>query len=300
VLCVPEDAPAAKLTQIRVYGARPLRVRGMVGSPAALRTVFDRLRAITAARGMPLGVSAYACSPQAMAGIESLGRELLAAFDTPPDRVFVPVGGGGLLVATARGLRAGGGEGAPAEDRDAGHNGQATHGQGAQGARGGSPEPEPGAATKVHAVQAEGNDTLVGALHAGETHAREVTTSARISGLAVPLDLDATAAMNAVRASGGDAHLVDDALVWEVQAHLARHEGLYVEPAGAVSVAGVWRAAEQGQIGTGERVVCVLTGHGFKDAAAAQRMAERESAAGLVVSPVDIDQVLLDRLLADR
>src|SRR5687767_10728178 len=100
VLCVPEDAPEAKLTQILAYGARLLRVRGMVGSTAALRGVFDRLRTIAAARRMPLGVSAYALSPDAMAGIEPLGHELVADLAVAPDRVFAPVGGGGLLVAT--------------------------------------------------------------------------------------------------------------------------------------------------------------------------------------------------------
>src|SRR5687767_3253297 len=104
VLCVPDNAPPAKLTQILAHGARLVRVRGMVESIAALRTVLDRLSLVAAARRMPLGVSAYALSPHAMAGIEPLGRELVTALGVAPDRVFVPVGGGGLLVATWRGL----------------------------------------------------------------------------------------------------------------------------------------------------------------------------------------------------
>src|SRR5688572_20981649 len=56
VLCVPEHAPAAKLTQIQAYGAHLLRVPGMVDSPATLRALFDRLQDIASRRGMPLGV----------------------------------------------------------------------------------------------------------------------------------------------------------------------------------------------------------------------------------------------------
>lgn len=270
VLCVPADAPAAKLTQIQAYGARLLRIPGMVDSPGALRAVLDRLRAVVAARGMPLGTSAYALSPEAMKGNEPIGQELVAQLGAPPDRVFAPMGSGGLVIASRRGLL--------------------TAGAGA---------------TRVHAVQPASNDTLVSALHAGESRAREVTTPGHtnISGLGIPIDLDASAALAAVRDSGGDGHLVDDDLVWEMQAHLVRHEGLYVEPAGAASVAGMWQAAQatgsnSRAIGSHERVVCLLTGHGFKDERAAQRLAGAGSDRGLVVEPDEIDERLLDRLRA--
>jgi threonine synthase len=231
---------------------------------------------------MPLGVSAYALSPDAMAGIEPLGQELVVALSTAPERVFVPVGGGGLLVATWRGLHAiAGGDGATRAAVPNGTEGATT-----------------GARTRLHAVQVEGNDTLVSALHAGETRAREVATPATISGLVVPLDLDATAALHAVRASGGDGHVVEDEHVWQAQAELARHEGLYVEPAGAVSVAGLRQAVEQSQVRPDERVVCLLTGHGYKDAAAAGRMAGRDGSCDVVVSPEEIDATLLDRVPA--
>jgi threonine synthase len=42
-------------------------------------------------------------------------------------------------------------------------------------------------------------------------------------------------------------------------------EGLFVEPSGSVGLAGLRRLAGSGQVGRDERVVCVLTGSGFKD-----------------------------------
>ncbi len=285
VLCVPEEAPPAKLVQIRACGAQVLRVRGMIATPQTLRNVLERLSALAARRALPLGVSAYACSPQAMVGIEPLSAEIVRDLGRAPDRVFCPVGGGGLLTATWRGfLRLD---------------------ELARGQR--SPLP---ARPRIHAVQPARNDTVVSALHAGEPRAREVTTATtvtRISGLGVPLDLDATAALQAVRASGGDGHLVDDEFVWEIQALLAQREGLYVEPAGAASVAGLWVATRSGTIGRTEYVVCLLTGHGFKDAAAARRLAARAAAAtgrprrqAPTVEAGDLDDALLDRLLAGR
>jgi threonine synthase len=43
------------------------------------------------------------------------------------------------------------------------------------------------------------------------------------------------------------------------------HEGLFVEPASAASVAGMLTLAEAGELDRGATVVCVLTGHGLKD-----------------------------------
>jgi threonine synthase len=268
VLCVPENAPEAKLTQIQAYGAHLLRVPGMVDSRAALRSLFERLRAVAERRGMPLGVSAYALSPDAMAGIEPISQEIVSALGRVPDRVFVPVGAGGLLVATWRGF-------------DSAANSLGT----SSGNR---------TTPRIHAVQAAGNDTVVSALHASEDRAREVETVARVSGLAVPIDLDATAALRAVRASGGDGHLVETEWVWEVQSRLARHEGLYVEPAAAVSVAGLWQAVQHGRVDPRERIVCLLTGHGYKDEAAARRMAQESASSTRRVVPEEIDDALRD------
>ena len=46
---------------------------------------------------------------------------------------------------------------------------------------------------------------------------------------------------------------------------LAAAEGVFVEPASAASVAGLFAAADQGLVEPGESVVCTVTGHGLKD-----------------------------------
>ena len=46
---------------------------------------------------------------------------------------------------------------------------------------------------------------------------------------------------------------------------LASHEGVFVEPASAASVAGLLQAAATGLVERDETIVCTVTGHGLKD-----------------------------------
>jgi threonine synthase len=68
-------------------------------------------------------------------------------------------------------------------------------------------------------------------------------------------------AMDAVTSSGGEVRPVTDAEIIDAYRWLARHEGVFCEPASAASVAGLMRYGAP----EGARVVCVLTGHGLKD-----------------------------------
>jgi threonine synthase len=65
--------------------------------------------------------------------------------------------------------------------------------------------------------------------------------------------------------SGGWFDECTDAEILHVQKLLAQSEGIFCEPASAVSLAGVLKNLEQGRIGEGVRIVCTLTGHGLKD-----------------------------------
>jgi threonine synthase len=75
-----------------------------------------------------------------------------------------------------------------------------------------------------------------------------------------------TGAMDAIRGSGGAVRALSDAQILEAHRRLARQEGLFAEPASAASVAGLLALAASGELPAGAVVVCVLTGHGLKDA----------------------------------
>ncbi|NBY49412.1 MAG: pyridoxal-phosphate dependent enzyme, partial [Proteobacteria bacterium] len=271
IVCVPVEAPEAKLVQIRAYGARIVRVRGMLDTPVAVRILIDRLATVCASFGMPLGTSAYEIAPEAMAGIEPLGAELADVPSGSPDRIFAPIGGGGLLTAIFRGL--------PNPTSLTGHANRAI---------------------RIHGVQPSGNDTVVGPLRAGKDTARTLGAGeahTAISGLGVPIDLDATRALHAIRSTGGDGHLVADTSVWDAQAMLARHEGLFIEPAGSTSVAGLIDAARAGQIGADDHVICVLTGHGFKDGPASIRLADHHPLDPDILDATDLTGEYFARIL---
>jgi threonine synthase len=72
-------------------------------------------------------------------------------------------------------------------------------------------------------------------------------------------------AAKAVKESNGLVETVSDSEILEAQRLLAQHEGLFVEPASAASVAGLIKLVKMGLVDKDEKVVCILTGHGLKD-----------------------------------
>ncbi|MEL4318910.1 threonine synthase [Leifsonia sp. YIM 134122] len=67
---------------------------------------------------------------------------------------------------------------------------------------------------------------------------------------------------------------IDDARILEAQRILSSEVGIFVEPASAISVAGLLEQAEAGVIGQGATVVLTVTGHGLKDPQWALRTAD--------------------------
>ncbi|MCB1204627.1 MAG: pyridoxal-phosphate dependent enzyme [Verrucomicrobiae bacterium] len=240
-LAIVEPAPDDKLRQMLAYGASLSRIRGFGLDPEASASIFAALRRLAARPGWALEVSAYSVSPDGMRGVETIAFELDEQRDGAVDHVFVPSGGGGLCLATARGFTV---------------------------CR---------ASPAIHCVQPEGNNTIAGPLREGRDHGRRAdlcTTS--ISGLQVPNLLDANAVIAACRESGGTGHAVADDAIYSLQARLAREEGIFSEPAGAVALAGALKAAAGGEVDPDAVIVCLVTGSGFKDGASLSRMADAE------------------------
>jgi len=97
-------------------------------------------------------------------------------------------------------------------------------------------------------------------------------------------------AMDAQQSSGGAFRAVTDDEILHAYHLVAEREGVFVEPASAVSVAGLLAAHEQGWLEPGQLVVCTVTGHGLKDPGTALY--------GTVeVEPVPVDPVAVARAL---
>ncbi len=56
-----------------------------------------------------------------------------------------------------------------------------------------------------------------------------------------------------------------DEEILAMQSQLASQEGIFCEPASAISVAGLMRDIQSGKVKEGSTIVCTLTGHGLKD-----------------------------------
>lgn len=236
-IAIVETAPAGKLRQMLAYGADLSRIRGFGLDPAVTVGVFSSLSGLASRPGHALQISAYSLSPLGMMGVESISHELADQLGERIDHVFCPAGGGGLCLATARGF-----------ERNA-------------------------ASPAVHCVQPEGNDTIAGPLRDGLDAGRTIhPCTTAISGLQVPTVLDADDTIAACRRSGGTGHLVSDLAVWEFQRRLAREEGIFCEPAGAVALAGALQALARADISAADTVVCLVTGSGFKDETSLDRM----------------------------
>jgi threonine synthase len=76
----------------------------------------------------------------------------------------------------------------------------------------------------------------------------------------------------AIEESRGAIDIVSDEEIVAAQKWLARHEGIFVEPASAAAIAGLFKCCDSKEatcsfkeIPEGSRIVCTVTGHGLKD-----------------------------------
>jgi threonine synthase len=80
-------------------------------------------------------------------------------------------------------------------------------------------------------------------------------------------------ASEAIKDSGGAIDIVTDEEILSAQHWLASHEGIFVEPASAASIAGLFKCTDEGRgaafslagVAEGSTIVCTVTGHGLKD-----------------------------------
>ena len=252
LVAIVEGAPLGKLQQMLCYGAKLYRVRGFGSDAGISNAVFEQIMRWGSAPDAAVQVSSYKYSAPGMTGVETVSFELAEQASSPIDHLFCPAGGGGLAVAAARGFR---------KLVDFGHLSK-------------SPA--------VEVVQPEGNDTISSPLRDGSLKAREVTSTTKISGLQVPTVNDGHWVVTECRANGGSGHVVTDEEVWETQSRLAREEGVFTEPAGAVALAGALRAAREKRVDPDANIVCMVTGSGFKDPHSVEQMVEATNGAPLI------------------
>jgi threonine synthase len=259
-----EKAARAKIAQILAYGPRVFAVERLGYDPDVEQATWRNIRAICDANGWGMLVTAHKFSPHAMEGVKTIAYEIceqlaggIPTQGQAPDLVYVPVGGGGLLSAVWKGF---------VEWQAAGRIDRLP---------------------QIVAAQPIGCDGIAQAWREGRAVRPIDGCSSTISGLQLTAPPDGDMVLRALRDSGGWATSVADDATYAAQADLAAREGIFAEPAAAIALAALRADLAGGRLRGDERVVCLLTGVGFKDAGALQRMAE-----GRAVQPVRADDIL--------
>jgi threonine synthase len=239
VILMEPGNPPAKMRQTLATGARVILVDGIFAhGPGAL---LNLLNDVATRIGYYLGFIWAPVNPYILEGIKTISYEVAAQI--VPDVVIAPVGGGDMFTAQWRGYT---------ELKRAGVIPKTPRMIGVQSTN---------APPLVEAFQ--NDDEKVATLpYANST----------VSGINVPFTGDH--ALAAVRESYGRVVGVDDADIIAMQARIATEEGIWVEPAGAASSAALSILLAEGHIAPHEKIVCVMSGAGFKDAALVASIAD--------------------------
>ncbi|TVY08028.1 pyridoxal-phosphate dependent enzyme [Paenibacillus cremeus] len=257
-LYVLEHMAEAKLAQVLLHHADVRKIKGFGTDPAVGELIFERIFAAAAKRNWEVMITAYRYNPFAMEGVKTIAYELFDQLQGVPSRIYSPAGGGGLYCGIWKGFH---------ELQSDGWVSATPH---------------------LVAVQPEGCSNMARAyLNGSETPLYGPSTTS-ISGLQVPNPPDGRLALKIMKSGDGSALTVSDALIWEAQEMLAEQEGIFCETAAAASVAGLIQAHRDGSELSGERIVCILSGSGFKDSGRLSEMTRYRTVPCLDVSELDI------------
>ena len=222
----PYNAPRAKIVQLLMCGATVFAVQGSYDD------AFDLCIEACNAFGWYNRNTGY--NPYLVEGKKTVGLEIAEQLGWQvPDSVLVPTGDGCIISGVYRGF----------EDLY----------------RLGMIERIP----RMIAVQAEGSPAIVRALE-GDGVVRQYPAQTVADGISVGLPRNGAMAVKHIRASGGFGVTVSDEQILAAEKELARQTGVFAEPSGAASYAGLLRLLDVGRIARDERVVLLVTGSGLK------------------------------------
>ena len=123
---------------------------------------------------------------------------------------------------------------------------------------------------RLFGVQAEGSAAIANAYLSGTEVVTPVTSHTVADSISVDMPRDAVRAVRAARDTNGSYLLVSDQEIIAAIGELGR-VGIFAEPAGATSYAGLVKAIKMGMIQADEPVLVINTGSGLKDVRAAMQ-----------------------------
>lgn len=120
-------------------------------------------------------------------------------------------------------------------------------------------------------VQAEGSNPVNRAFRNNKNEFDYICPETIADSISVGIPRNGYKALNALHESNGIAVDVSDEEILKAMTVLARHTGVFGEPAGVTAFAGLMKLAKSGVIGKDESVAFVVSGSGLKDVKSAQK-----------------------------
>jgi threonine synthase len=237
VIFAPRSAPPAKVAQLLVFGARVLLVDGNYDQ------AFDL--SIQAAQEFGWYCRNTGYNPFTLEGKKTAAYEIWETilsrqnFERLP-AIFVSVGDGNIISGLHKGFH------------DLQQLGWLEH------------------MPRLFGVQAQGSAAIANAFQAGSEQIVPVSAQTIADSISVDLPRDGVRAVRAARQTGGAYLTVSDEDILAAIVALGK-AGIFAEPAGAASYAGLVKALENGYIDAQDPVIVLNTGSGLKDIRAAMQ-----------------------------
>lgn len=235
IIFVPERAPEPKITQLLIFGATVIRVKG---SYEDAWWFCQRACEKWGWYNRNAAVNPYLVEGKKTAGLE-IGEQMA---DNMPDWVVFSVGDGCTIAGAWKGIwemyKLGIAKRLP----------------------------------KMLGVQAEGASPIVKAFR---TNSDLITSEAQTiaDSICVGEPRNWRKALKAIQDSNGEMVQVTDEEILEAMRLTARSAAVFGEPAGVAALAGLKRAREEGIVKEGETALVAITGNGLKDVQTARKAA---------------------------
>jgi threonine synthase len=123
---------------------------------------------------------------------------------------------------------------------------------------------------RIIGVQAEGSAAIANAFHGNTETITPVSAKTIADSISVDLPRDGVRAVRAAKQTAGTYITVSDEEILAAIAELGKI-GVFAEPAGATSYAGLVKAAGSGLVGSEDPILVLNTGSGLKDVRAAMQ-----------------------------
>ena len=252
VIFAPRSAPPAKITQLLIYGSRVILVDDNYDAAYALSLEateeFGWYNRNT-------GYNPFTAEGKKTAAFEIWEQVLLEHDLDRPLCVFVSVGDGNIISGLHKGFR------------DLYEIGQIQQ------------------MPRIFGCQSTGSAAIANAFQAGTEEIQAVEADTLADSISVNLPSDGLRALRAATHTNGAYVKVEDQAILEAIADLGR-VGIFAEPAGSTSYAGLIKALDTGLIAAEDPVLVLNTGSGLKDVQAAMEVAPKAP----VISP-DLEEV---------